>query len=663
MRNSQRARVLADILAPALENDGDITAEAVSPDGCSCHETVAAPAEPAVDLALGLELRELRKKVPSPRKGEGEHATGEFGDRLTEVLESDDRAAGVLWALLAGNGDQPRTDALPVSPAGPSGGGSTPGNPGAPSARKASQGGGGPYGFPHKLGYGLWRVGGNLFMNTIVGLVLLVAWWLAWRPLQVRPQGGALALEIFAVWSLSFLPGWLYIRFLGQRAGALWDEYVLNLHRLRWDKPRHLPKPPVNSDFYAEWLGDGGPLLEHRPNIYQQKFDAYYGKSVSRSGHGDGPPVRIEALFPVFLTTAALAVCWTAVLWSPGFTSAPSGFWDVLKFGFLGAYSFILQMLVRRFFQGDLRPAAYANALLRLIVVLILVAALYQIMPHDNPQAAAAVAFVIGFFPLAGMQAIQRFAATALRVVVPSLNPPYPLNQIDGLSVWYEARLLEEGIEDMQSLATANFVDVILHTRVPVGRLVDWVDQAHLYLHLDRLEGTWRERKQAKQGTQQNGDSQPQSSALPPIAEGSVTESMRAGSKTRTALRQLGIRKATDLLKAFPAKRLGLEPGEELVPGSAWQKYLAEVAGQGLDPAQLRTIVRVLDKEPSLAPVWNWQERGVHKYVRPEPEVLIMPLGQRASVNGQNGHVRQRAGGRAAWIVALQRAWPRRLAT
>jgi hypothetical protein len=311
------------------------------------------------------------------------------------------------------------------------------------------------------------------------------------------------------------------------------------------------------------------------------------------------------------------------VLWSPGFTNAPDGFWDVLKFGFLGAYSFILQMLVRRFFQGDLRPAAYANALLRLIVVLILVAALYQILPHDNPRSAAAVAFVIGFFPLAGMQAIQRFAATALRVVVPSLNPAYPLNQIDGLSVWYEARLLEEGIEDMQSLATANFVDVILHTRVPVGRLVDWVDQAHLYLHLDRLEGTWRERKHAKNGTKpQYGNGQRQSYPLAPIARGSVTESMRAGSKTRTALRQLGIRKATDLLKAFPAKRL--DPAEELVLGPSWQEYLVEVAGQGLDQAQLRTIVRVLDKEPSLAPVWNWQERGVHKYVPPEPEVLVM---------------------------------------
>jgi hypothetical protein len=156
---------------------------------------------------------------------------------------------------------------------------------------------------------------------------------------------------------------------------------------------------------------------------------------------------------------------------------------------------------------------------------------------------------------------------------------------------------------------------------VPVGRLVDWVDQAHLYLHLDRLEGTWRERKQAKKGPgPQTGDRQPQSPDSPAIVEGSVTGSMRAGSKTRTALRQLGIRNATDLLKAFPAKRL--DPGEELVP--AWQQYLADVAGQGLDQAQLRTIVRVLDKEPSLAPVWNWQKRGVHKYLPPEPDLFVV---------------------------------------
>ena len=324
------------------------------------------------------------------------------------------------------------------------------------------------------------------------------------------------------------------------------------------------------------------------------------------------------------------------MLWSPRFTSDPASVWDVLKFGFLGAYSFILQMLVRRFFQSDLRPAAYANALLRLIVVLILVTALFQVMPQDNLRGAAAIAFLIGFFPLVGMQAMQRFAATALRVVVPSLSPAYPLNQIDGLSVWYEARLLEEGIEDMQSLATANFVDVILHTRVPVGRLVDWVDQAHLYLHLDRIEGTWRERRHAKAGAKPpdgNGTAQA-GSTMPSIAAGSVTESSRAGSKTRTALRQFGIRKATDLIKAFPPEYV--DPGRTLKPGSPWRKHLEDAAKAGLDQAQLRTIVRVLSREPSLAPVWNWQNRGVRtcepaardRPVVPRPRASVDLLGR-----------------------------------
>jgi hypothetical protein len=109
---------------------------------------------------------------------------------------------------------------------------------------------------------------------------------------------------------------------------------------------------------------------------------------------------------------------------------------------------------------------------------------------------------------------------------------------------------------------------------------------------------------------------------LPSFTQGSVTEASRAGSKTRTALRQLGVRNATDLLKAFPPDCL--DPEYELAPGSAWQKHLTDVAGRGLDEAQLRTIVRVLDNEPSLAPVWNWQLRGVRRYMQPPPEVLVV---------------------------------------
>ena len=108
--HNQRARDLAEFLAPVLANAADITAESGSPDGCSCHEAVAGSAEPAVDFAVALELCEVRKKLPAPRKGGGEQARGEFRDRVARVLESDDRAMWVLWALVAGRGDQPRAD-------------------------------------------------------------------------------------------------------------------------------------------------------------------------------------------------------------------------------------------------------------------------------------------------------------------------------------------------------------------------------------------------------------------------------------------------------------------------------------------------------------------------------------------------------------------------
>jgi hypothetical protein len=219
------------------------------------------------------------------------------------------------------------------------------------------------------------------------------------------------------------------------------------------------------------------------------------------------------------------------------------------------------------------------------------------------------VAFVIGFFPLVGMQALQRFTAAALRSVVPSGTPAYPLNQIDGLSMWYESRLLEEGIEDMQSLATANLVDVILHTRVPVGRLVDWVDQAHLYLHLDRMDRGWLDRTlHGDKGDAPQADDEV-AAQEGHVLQGSVKANSRAGTRTRTLLRQLGIRKATDLLKAFPPDRMGSDVAWD--PAQPWHSHMHDVEQQGLRLSQLRAMVQVLSQDASLAPVWNWQRRGV----------------------------------------------------
>jgi hypothetical protein len=485
------------------------------------------------------------------------------------------------------------------------------------------------------------------WMTLLIAVPVAVAFLTVWGgPAKTtRPDElSAAALKLFAVWCLSFLPGWLYVRFLGQRAGALWDEYVLYLHRLGWDRPAHLPKPPRNSDFYQEWLRDKGNLQPREQNIYRQKFIAYYGRSIPESSTRGNFSVRTETMFPVFLATIVLAVCWVAVLWNTASAANPATIWDILKFAFLGAYAFIVQSLIRRFFQSDLRPSAYAGAVLRIIVVLVTMVALHQLLGTVAPTTEAAIAFMVGFFPVIAFQALQRAAAATLRVFVPQLTPDYPLNQLDGLNVWYEARLVEEGIEDMQNLATANLVDVILHTRVPVGRLVDWVDQAQLYLHLDRAERGYRERRlvradrkpavndngeartdqrpsdggaqaqaaptaadNGKAATDQTPAAQGDVHAYDPLVHGSLSPHNRAGTKTRVGLRQLGIRTATDLLKAFPPEQID----RRLDDNGQGRLSFFDLKPRGLDVDQIRTLVRVLDEDTALAPIWNWQTRGV----------------------------------------------------
>jgi hypothetical protein len=417
----------------------------------------------------------------------------------------------------------------------------------------------------------------NILIAAAAAVTVITAGLMAGPPWPGLETWGAGALKLFALWCLAFLPGWLYVRFLDLRARALWNEYVLNLHRLGWDEPWHLPMPSAASGFYRRWVTkpQEGRAAD---NIYRQKFEAYYGRQITSAN--DDPDatedyqVRSESLFPVFLATAVLAAGWSAVLWDTRFVTAPAGPWDVLKYAFLGAYAFVTSMLIRRFFQSDLRPSAYATAVFRIVLVLLVVAVLHQLLSEVGAatgHAELAVAFVVGFFPLVGLQALQRVTSRALRRAVPPLTSDYPLDQLDGFNLWYEARLTEEGVEDMQNLTTMNLVDVILHTRVPVGRLVDWTDQAFLLIHLDRVD---------------RGE----------LAERRTDEHAPA----RLKLRRVGIRTATDLLKAFSEEKDGrrvFAPPDCLQPP--------------LPVSQLKLLVTVLAAEPGLTPVWNWQRNGV----------------------------------------------------
>jgi hypothetical protein len=417
----------------------------------------------------------------------------------------------------------------------------------------------------------------NCLIAAVVGVGAFTSGELLPASLVPDPTWSQRALTLFAIWLLSFMPGWLYIRFLCLRREALWSEYVLNLYRLGLDEPRYLPPPPADSA-YSGLVGarDGGEVQD---NIYRQKFNAFYGRKISAGADKNGGYTDVGTLFPVFLCTVLLAVAWTVILWNPAVVMTPVEPWATLQFGYLGAYTFAISMLIRRFYQSDLRPSAYATVVIRIIVVLVIVAVMHQFFAATGQStgvdltAQYVTGFVVGFFPLVGLQALQRMAAKVLQIVVPTMAAEYPLDQLDGLNIWYEARLIEEGVEDMQNLTTINLVEVILHTRAPVGRLIDWIDQAYLLIHLNPVS-----RKEIKQ------------------ARNCVNDQHGAAS-TRVALRRMGIRSATDLLRVFDPAIAGRLPDETL-------------RARGLEPAEISTLLTLLAAEPGLDPVWNWKDGG-----------------------------------------------------
>ncbi len=463
---------------------------------------------------------------------------------LRGALRANPAIAETLWALLA---PSLTGDAMPP-------GESAPHSPRGHSVRWL---------------FGRHAVVGTLLTAVIAAVVVVGVWAEQFRMASLSP------IELAVIWILSFLPGWLYLRFIGQRAGAIWDEFVLNLHRLRLDEPEHLPQPPVNSVFFRDWFDGGGSMLSRHRNIYRQKFDAYYGRCVSAAS--EDSPLKAGTFFPVVMATAIFAIGWTALFWDGTFLAGPpTTVLDLLAYGFLGAYLFDIQMLMRRFFQSDLKPSAYTSAALRVVIVMIIVLVMHQLplVGGASRQAQAVMAFVIGLFPLVGMQALNRFVGKFLKSPVPSLQSAYPLSDLDGLNVWYEARLMEEGIEDMQNLVSANIVDVLLHTRVPVGRLIDWCDQAQLFVHL---------------------------SPRPPGSDEARAK------HARTALASFGVRSATTYLKAFANGALD-DQGEAADPLVRRALERLEQQAPELSAPAVMTIARVLHGSPALRPIQSWRE-------------------------------------------------------
>jgi hypothetical protein len=306
--------------------------------------------------------------------------------------------------------------------------------------------------------------------------------------------------------------------------------------------------------------------------------EAKYGAQLDEAyGPADRGATRLQpgTIWPVHVATVTLAFGWvlTMVNIDTAGGSAVKSLGDVVvpgrtavTFAFLGAYFFSLHVILRGYARGDLRPKTYSYVVVRVLTVIVLA---WMLEALGGPsKGILAVSFLTGIVPDVALYRLREFAraAGASRRELNSLFERLPLTALDGIDLYDRARLESEGVTNVESLAHHDIVELMLKTRVPVPRLVDWTDQAVLYLHL---------------GVDTAGRDEQGRSAL-------------------DLLRRHGIRTATDLEAAYAAaKARGKEAEGEFLD-------LLPTEGDG-DPPRLRFILDTIADDEWMDALRFWR--------------------------------------------------------
>ena len=198
------------------------------------------------------------------------------------------------------------------------------------------------------------------------------------------------------------------------------------------------------------------------------------------------------------LTVLAAAVGAALFCWQPG------SLLDVntqrgMQLGFLGAYVYCLNLIYRRYTTRDLQPHVYLSCAVGLIAGMVFnyvaFAAITSVASSPaTPEAdgftgvgagaAAIMAFSLGYFPNLAVRWFGRISRTSVHERQ-RRSDALPLSLIDGISELHESRLQDEGIDNVQNLAAADIKDLVEKTPYSAQQIVEWVDQALLYLYVD----------------------------------------------------------------------------------------------------------------------------------------------------------------------------------
>ncbi|HZM38695.1 MAG TPA: hypothetical protein VFB94_06255 [Acidimicrobiales bacterium] len=271
---------------------------------------------------------------------------------------------------------------------------------------------------------------------------------------------------------------------------------------------------------------------------------------------------------------------------------------------FLGAYFFAVYLVLRGYSRGDLRPKIYNQITARLVTVVVMA---YLINVLLKPAGAVengwwAVAFLAGVVPITVLQRLGLLVSATLGNLpgwtgflktgfANAFATPRALTQIDGIDMYESVRLESEGITDIPTLATTDLVSMMVDTRLPVERLIDWSDQAMLMMLVPEPD----------EGLDDSGDGTGETAAR--------GEAGKPASRVK-ALQHVGIRTASSVLAAAYASK-----------DSGLHKQATSVLGEDL----LESLAQQIANEPSTQRICHWRETEQKDLCEPRPVIRIPP--------------------------------------
>jgi hypothetical protein len=378
-------------------------------------------------------------------------------------------------------------------------------------------------------------------------------------------------MQLVFIVILSSIPGMLYFQYERRQIGTLRAQFIRNIMFLN-------------------------PLIHTTDDA-----EIEYGKLVDEVTISSGANTRQFSILrsgrPIIISTMLITLCWIFTLWPVGevpdvnsneVINLLSPRLSLISFAFLGAYFFALNLLFKRYSRGDLSPKAYNHISIRIISAIILVWVLGVVISDSAREITKAsflvMAFGIGLIPETGLTLLkQLMESKKMGKIFPSFKAKHPITELEGISLYDQARLTEEGVENVETLAHHNMIELMLRSGIPVARLVDLLDQAILYLHTTGI-----------------------------VQEPGPDEKNNSAKRGIDVLRNEGIRTATDLLsveKAIldQANDTDNEKSKRRNPDT----FYTLLDPEGKPSFRLQRVLDALKDDEWLVYIQNWRNIGL----------------------------------------------------